>query len=282
MRLPTKTKLFVASLLCRLAKRYLRLQGLNPSSLEARRGGVTWHLDLNQGIDLSLYLFGYFEKDVSTALKEHVSQGITVFDVGANIGAHTLPIASFVGSEGSVYSFEPTKWAYDKMKVNLALNPELSPRVIPVFGALVQPGGAIPQEIYSSWPVGHHKGDHPVHAGDKHSTDGALTITLDEFVEQYSLERLDLIKLDVDGFETQVLRGASNTLERFKPLLILELCEYTHQEHGESFEGLLQLLESLGYRIFSLNSLREMPLEAEELREHIPSGGGINVLARPS
>ena len=104
-------------------------------------------------------------------------------------------------------------------------------------------------------------------------------MTLDEMIREVDPQKIDLIKLDVDGFEARILRGGSETLKRFKPPVILELTPYALEEQGDSLEGLIDLLAGLGYRLLSENGRKKLPMRAEKLRTILPSGGGINALA---
>ena len=85
-----------------------------------------------KGVDLSIYVFGCFEEETAKALKRIISEDNYVLDIGANIGAHTLPIAAMLGKKGKVLAVEPTKFAFDKLKINLALNENLSHFVKPI------------------------------------------------------------------------------------------------------------------------------------------------------
>jgi FkbM family methyltransferase len=247
---------------------------------EFTRGGLRWQLDLNEGIDFSIFLLGSFEPDAVRCYESRLRPGDTVLDIGANVGAHTLPLARAVGSGGRVLSFEPTIYAHQKLKANLALNPELQPVVTLQQTLLTDtPGGAIPETICSSWPLGHEEGLHPEHRGKPQSTQGAVSLTLDEAVAAAGVERIAFVKLDVDGFELAVLRGAAATLKGCPPILI-ELCPHVCVEHGHTFGELIECLTGLGYRFESLTG-RPLPSEADALEKIIPQKGGINVLALP-
>ena len=84
------------------------------------RRGLHWSLDLKEGIDLAIYL-GVYEPETIKELKHIVKPGDVVVDIGANIGAITLPLAEYVGVDGCVIAFEPTSWAYGKLQNNLSL-----------------------------------------------------------------------------------------------------------------------------------------------------------------
>src|SRR5687768_16119349 len=93
------------------------------------RNGVTYDLDLSQGIDFAIYLGGMFERNTAVALSKLAEPSSLVLDIGANIGAHTLHLARLVGPEGNVMAFEPTGFAFGKLRRNLELNPSLAFRV---------------------------------------------------------------------------------------------------------------------------------------------------------
>lgn len=245
------------------------------------RNDFKWDLDLAEGIDLSIYLFGQFESETARALKSLVKPGSTVFDIGANIGAHTLNLARLVGSTGVVYAFEPTAYAFGKLTRNLQLNPEIKERVVTKQARLARDcGSAAPAEIYSSWKVVGQDARHPKHLGIAKSTEGAALISLDEYCDQATVSRIDFIKLDVDGFECEVLGGAVQRLQRDRPMILLELAPYVLTERGTSVEELWQVLEQCGYRLENVDDRRAI-LDPLKFSQGIADGAGINVLAAP-
>jgi FkbM family methyltransferase len=280
MIVKTKTKIAGA----RFIYRVLRTIGVAapPGGLvHIRRSGVHWELDLGQGIDFSIYLLGAFERSTLNTLRELVKPGDTVFDIGANIGAHTLHLAKAVGQEGHVFALEPTAFAFGKLVRNLAFNPELGRRVTAEQVFLVDEAGRKQQrEIYASWPLEHDGPRHAKHLGRLESTSGARTETLDGFVARTDVKRLDLIKIDVDGHEYQVLKGARAVLKRFSPVLVMELSPYLHTGEGSSFEDLIALLHACRYSLVDLDSRAPLRLDSAYLNRLIRDGASINVIAR--
>jgi len=206
---------------------------------------------------------------------------MTVVDIGANIGAHALPLARGVQPGGRVLAVEPTKLAFEKLCANAELNPALAPTLDCVHAALVAPGGVLPASCYASWKVDRRRDEaHASHGGIAHDTAGAIAITLDDLVAQRGLGMVDLMKLDVDGYECDVLAGAEATLTRAMPTIVLELCPAVHREHGHSFAELVQVLVDHDYRFFDLSRGRPLPHCVADLERRIPRGGGINVVAR--
>jgi FkbM family methyltransferase len=255
-----------------------RLIGRGPQAVFTRRG-LRWKLDLNEGIDFSIYLLGAFEPSTVSAYQRLVKPGDTVLDIGANVGAHTLHLAEAVGATGTVIAFEPTAFAFAKLQANIALNPTLALRTAAGQIMLLDRADAPPTEIYSSWPLGNANGLHELHGGQLKSTQGARGVMLDQVVADMNLARVDFIKLDVDGFECQVLRGAAETLKRFHPVILMEIAPHVLKEQGESLESLVVLLTSHGYR-FSHLSGAVLPTDVAALHRLVPDGVSLNVIAR--
>ena len=121
---------------------------------QVKRHGIQWSLDLNEGIDFSIYLIGSFEPRTHRLYRKIIKPGQTVLNIGANVGSHTLPLAKLVGNYGRVVAFEPTAFAYGKLMVNIALNPKLSHRIIPKQAMLVAGSQArLEPALFSSWPL---------------------------------------------------------------------------------------------------------------------------------
>jgi len=98
-------------------------------------------------------------------------------------------------------------------------------------------------------------------------------------MDELKLSDVRFIKLDVDGYEYPVLTGGRKTLKRLRPAIALELAPYIHAEHGYSVESLLALLSETGYELRNIATLRPIASDPTFLREAIPAGGSINVLA---
>jgi FkbM family methyltransferase len=278
--LATRTKLALAAAASSLVSGGRTLLGRD-SSATVRRGGIRWELDLREGIDFSIYLLGGFERGTAAALRSLVQPGSVVFDIGANVGAHTLGIARSVGPSGCVVAVEPSDEAFAKLARNVRINPEFEGRVrLRQLLLAENANAAAPPVLYASWPL-HPTGPvHPKHGGRLVTTRGASVDTLDQLMAREGLGRLDLIKLDVDGFEARVLEGGRGTLRRCQPVIVMELAPYVHAEAGGSFADLVDLLRTAGYGVTDASSGRAVPLDVEALRRRIPDGASLNVIAR--
>jgi FkbM family methyltransferase len=278
--LTTKTKVSLAGVAYKFISTGRKLLGKGDSAI-VERNGIRYHLDLNEGIDFSIYLLGAFEPGTQKTLQKLVKPGDIVFDIGANIGAHTLAIAQSVGNSGRVYAFEPADFAFAKLQRNLALNPDLQARTYPQQVLLAASSSEKPeQQIYASWPLESDASVHPKHRGRLVSAEHAVVDTLDNFARSQGITRLDLIKIDVDGHELPVLQGASETLGRFQPTLVMEMSPYIHAEFHHRFGDFVDVLKDAGYTLFNANNDEPVPLDSEELQHVIPDGASINVVAR--
>lgn len=279
VRLSTRQKIRLAQWLHRAVRAGRRVTG-RPMAGRFRRRGLHWALELDEGIDFAIWLFGAFESDVLRIYEHALPAGTVVLDLGANVGAHTLPLARAVGATGRVIAVEATAWAYGKLQANLALNPALAARVTAVQALLVpEPGAPVETEIHSSWPLAGAAAVHPVLGAVPKSTAGARLVTVDQLVAELAPGPVGWIKLDVDGHELGVLRGAQTLLAQQRPTLIMELAPYCHP--GDGFEQLVRWLVAAGYTFFRPESRRPLPTDPEPLRRLIPTDGSINVLARP-
>lgn len=275
-RLPaTRIRLWVARTVYRLIHLFLR-----EDQRRIRRRGVNYQLDLSEGIDLSLFLFGGFQDHVTHGKYFHLPADAVIFDVGANIGAMALQYAR-VAPQGRVYAFEPTDYAYERLTQNLFVNPELSSRIVPVQALMSDhPAKEHSLVAYSSWKInGRADNAHPLHGGSRQSTGSAPVLTIDEFCQRQQIQRVDLIKIDTDGHELQILYGARTTLAKYHPYLIFEVGLYLMQENDVQFGEFFSYLSSFGYSL--LNNKNGEEIGMNNYLRQIPLRSTIDILAMP-
>ncbi|MEM2448986.1 MAG: FkbM family methyltransferase [Candidatus Bathyarchaeia archaeon] len=152
----------------------------------------------------------------------HAKKGGIVIDIGANIGFYTLKFAREVGKDGLVVSLEPNPYAFELLNYNIRLN-EIERRVRPIKLAAFDKSG-LELSFYLE-----DKGQTPRHDGSVSTIlkkgkllFSAITTTVDELVGD-SLHRIDIIKIDTEGAEPEILKGCIKTIERHRPMLIVEV-----------------------------------------------------------
>lgn len=278
--LKTKQKIAIANLAQTLVMGVRQFLGKGPNT-KVRRSKIKWDLDLREGIDFSIWLLGSFEPETVRSYKKIVKAGDVVLDIGANIGAHTLPLAQAVGDHGKVIAFEPTDYAYAKLTQNCLLNPGLAERIHCLQVMLVDSeiAGKSTPGLYSSWPLKEETGQHEQHQGRLMTTVGAEARTLDSVILSLELDRVDFIKLDIDGFECGMMRGASEVLSKWKPTIVMELSPYVLEEQGSSLDELIELLRKHSYALYDLSGKNGISMDFALLHKMIPKGAGINALA---
>lgn len=207
------------------------------------RNGIKYALDLSELIDYYIYLGGW-EPHTLNFLRKNLSNGSVVLEVGANVGSHTLLMAELVGPSGHIYAFEPTQKGSDKLLKNLELNPKLCGRVTLQRELVTCDDGDVPNDlIRASWKRGGWEQSRPERVSGK-------SVSLNRFAHDMDIKRVDLIKIDVDGYDLKVFKGSDHVIREFKPILFIELCEYTLKTQGDSVEEILELAKSLGYDLF--------------------------------
>jgi FkbM family methyltransferase len=280
MFMKTATKIAIARTLHHLVRSGRGVAGRPGKGIFSRQG-VTYELDLSQGIDFAIYLGGMFERMTRVALAELTEPGSLVLDIGANIGAHTLHLARLVGPNGRVMAFEPTDFAFRKLRRNLDLNPPLASRVEALHCFLAASDGAsVPKAIYSSWPLEAATGLHAKHLGREMQTEAAQARSLDSILSERANRKVQLVKLDVDGFECDVLRGATSLLRDTRPIFVMELAPYALEERGTSLDQLLAYFIPNGYGLYDERTRKRLPSEAKELQRMVADGESMNVVVR--
>ena len=188
-------------------------------------------------------------------LAAHIPTNGVIVDVGAHSGQFANLFAA-MAARGRVYAFEPSAYARSIMSVALRLNRIGNVSVAPL-GLSDAPGELVlhtPRKRWGSLGFGlAHLGEQSGGAGTFDQT-VALT-TLDAFAKDHGLERLDFVKVDVEGWELRALKGAERCLRRFGPALLLEVDDAYLGRAGDSAAGLFEWLAERGYCGFTIPSL---------------------------
>ncbi len=229
-----------------------------------RRNSINWELDISEGIDLSIYLFGSFQKKVTKFICNYILEkkflyknGFSIIDIGSNIGDKSLSIASTLLKKNyknfKILSLEPTDYAYHKQKKNIDLNPTLKKKILS-FKYYVSDNKSKPQEAYSSWKLNSKKKSHKIHRGYmKKISNITKTISVDSFIKKNNIQNKIILKIDVDGTEMNVLKSCKETLKKKDVLILMEFAPYTMFEAGFDKNEFNKFLLKYNYTVFSLD-----------------------------
>jgi FkbM family methyltransferase len=201
--------------------------------IEGRHGRFICQ-DNDQYVGRSLVEYGEYSESEWALIDRVLKPGDIAVEAGANIGALTVPIAQRVGREGRVYAFEPQRLVYQMLCGNLALN-----AIENVFALAVAVGDRAGQV---RMPTIHYGEDHN-YGGVSLGNEQGEAVAMGT-VDALGLDRLDLLKADVEGAELLVLRGAEATIRKYWPVLYLE------DDRREQSPALLGYIRSLGYDIW--------------------------------
>ena len=211
-----------------------------------------------------------WEAHVLELCERHIEPGTVVLEVGAHIGTHTVPLSRLVGPWGRVYAFEPQRKVYRELHHNLALNGVTN--VVPLRYAI---GSGEARIIEMNAPTPGNEGNTGVGSGG----DRAELRNLDSF----GFERVSVIKIDVEGYENEVLAGASETIRRNRPVIVTEIqgghrYETAPPEILDRIHDTWKKIEAFGYTVTHVesNSYIGLPNETSQdssiLREIRPAG----------
>jgi FkbM family methyltransferase len=199
-------------------------------------------------VEVGIIRRGMFEPETVSAFAALLAPGMTVMDIGANVGQFTLVAAGRVGPNGCVHAFEPTPELAAHILSNLELNglenvavneiavSEVAGRAMLHFS---EPGDPGENSIVNFVPG--------VRAIE------VPTVTLDGYVASRGIGRVDVIKVDIEGAEMSALRGARVLLSGDdSPVLVLECHPKTLAFTGQSPDDMLTLLSSYGYSLYPI------------------------------
>lgn len=216
--------------------------------------GINFLLDMSETNGHSNYYS--LSEPAEELLFSNIKEGMTIIDVGANIGAITLKSAKKVGLPGKVFSFEPSPINFKRASTNISLNKFTNITLInqglgneksTVFLYNVNPNNRGMLRILQD--------DSQNNSFEKEEVE---IDTLDSSMQKFSIPRPDFIKIDVEGFEFKVLQGACKTLNDCKPQLFIELVDRNLLEQKSNAKELVHFLKHLKYQIINAQTNEEI------------------------
>lgn len=224
----------------------------------------------------TLFFRRTFETGTADVIKKITKSTDTVIDIGANIGWYTILFSSLL-TDGSCHAFEPSPNIYTKLLKNCSLN-GLGTNIVFNQAALGASDGKVELHTFSHLGHGHSSLSTLGHAD--YTTVTADMLTLDQYIQQHNLSNVDIIKMDVEGAEMEVLKGAHLLLSmKNPPIWIIEMNKETASSFGHTPSDLLALLQTYTqYKFFRIVSAWKniLPMSSIEDYRH-----GDNVICVP-
>jgi len=241
-----------------VSQKILHSQPKNGRFLYRTDEGLYFWLNPNKYLDQSIINTGKFEIESTNVVKKLVEKGDTVLDIGANIGYYTVLFSKIIGEKGKVYAFEPTDYYFKVLLENLDAN-------------------KIQNCEFFNFGFSYKESEVDIFIGDCSATihwsadtkplkkEKIKLKSLDSFAQKIKLKKLDFIKIDVDGHEPSFFAGAWKTLEKFNPIILLEINQENYLKAGHTAWDFYDLLKKRGYKIYNEDSLKEFPSKREFL-----------------
>jgi FkbM family methyltransferase len=221
-------------------------------------GGVQMLLDTDEHQQRLIYWTGSYDPRSVKALAHHLPHDGVLIDIGAGIGSICLFVVNSClqsGKKVNALAFEPMGLNYDRLVLNTDLN-HFGEYISCYRLALSAEKGTLnlcfPEQTGSAAVI---------QSGSEVSVLAGATVervpcdTLDAWVSGHELTRLDVLKVDIEGSEPLMFRGALETIERFRPAILGEFNNWWAEQHGLSIaEDCFGPLWDFGYEVFRLDS----------------------------
>jgi FkbM family methyltransferase len=214
---------------------------------------VEWHV----------MIFGTYEPELRTVLRSVLPAKGTAVDIGANVGWHTLLMAKLVGESGRVIAVEPNPSVRNRLHENVDLNRFKNVSILPcAVGASEQPLDFYGPEADDPDSGNGHVVDH--RAGARKANIRVDASTLDAIADAAKIERLDTIKIDVEGYEWPVFCGGANTIAKFRPHILFEFNKEYAVRGGGTQNLIAEFFRDHRYRLFAIGRCWAHRLDGEQ------------------
>ena len=208
-------------------------------------GGGSILADLSDLVPRLLYFLGYYEYGLTNLIRRTLQPGHTFIDIGAHVGYYTVMAGTLVGAGGSVHSFEPIPEIYSRLQENVALNRLNNVRANEA--AICDKDGDL--EIFLPKAGNTGTGSIVRQPNSSETSIRCPAMTLDSYVRREAIERIRLIKLDIEGGELCALHGMKGLLSSPQPPdVICEAVPVLLERAGTTCEEILRFMDQLGYR----------------------------------
>lgn len=195
--------------------------------------------------------FGTYEPELRDIFRTVLPLDGVVLDIGANVGWHTLLMARLVGDQGRVLAAEPNPSVRKRLLNHLKINRFEQVEVVPY--AIADTDGTV--EFFGPEADDGDSGDGYVVSSGSTAQRGTIRVEtkrLDAIVTAAQIKRLELIKIDVEGFEWPVLQGGEQTIAKFRPHIIFEYDANYASRGGGSPHNLANYFYEHRYRLFAI------------------------------
>ena len=229
--------------------------GAYPPTTTTRDGRVLL-LDRDSGMSGTVFWLGEYEKAISQVVRGLILEGDTTIDVGANFGWYTTLFAQLCGPRGEVHAFEPLPEAADWLARDVAMNSGVAPVRITRAALGEAPRASVDLHVFAGMTMG--ETSLAPSLGTVARTVRVPMTTLDAHLDAVGKPAVRLLKVDAEGAEFSIVKGAHELLSGPKPpLWIMEMSVQTSQEFGYHPNEVISLFRRYGsYRFLAIDEVR--------------------------
>lgn len=211
-------------------------------------------------------IFRQHHSELMPILKQYIPEDGAVIDIGGHAGQFTKLFSS-VARNGHVYTFEPGTYAYSILSLMKKIKGLKNVSLFKLGVSSENTNKTLSVPIKESGSLGYGRSCVSDAAFEKSVQEQINLISLDSFVEEGNFSRLDFIKVDVEGHEMSVLRGAKETLKKHYPALMIEINEGHLGQFGTKVEEVFRYLEGLGYSFARIDEASGSLVRDEKIQD---------------
>jgi FkbM family methyltransferase len=241
-----------------------KLQDKGYSEIISFDKGQKISLDLDDWIPFNIFLTGIYTQEKTELLYflSSLRKGMTVLDIGANIGYYSLLAAARIAKNGKVHSFEPVRETYSRLQQNITLNEFKN------------------MEAHR-YIIHDHIGEMDIFVADKSNTGSSSlsrsmenfsntvqkvqTITIDSYIKSKQISSVDIVKIDVEGSELFVLKGMKNLLKRDNMKIFLEINRHNLAKQNTKPQDIAHFLQQVAYHPYLITKEGISRLKVENI-----------------
>jgi FkbM family methyltransferase len=221
---------------------------LGGREIDAEANACLMRLRFTDGSARQIY-FGEYETEETRLINRLARPGMIALDIGANLGYFTLQMARLAGPAGRVHAFEPNPEMFARLQDNVRLNPALDDGRIACHKQAL---GEADADAEFFCPVAGREGVGGLKDIQRAPVGKVIRVAvqpLDDFLAAQRVSRVDFVKMDIEGGELGVLRGASRMLAEQRPVILFEAYEDNTAHYNYRVFDILSYLEQRGYEV---------------------------------
>jgi len=214
----------------------------NPNNILRYENGIAFNISTKKNsMSKSLVLQEHTESNETKFLKKIIKPGQTVLDVGANMGWYSIHFSKWVGQRGKIFAFEPVPEIYEELESNIKLN--CCQNIIIFNCALGNQNESVLFNV-SDFEGGSGASSENLKFGKEIKVSKRK---LDDLMNDQNLDNIDFLKIDIEGGELNMLKGAEKLIEKYKPKMLLEIVDIHCDRFKYSPEDVCNFLINKGY-----------------------------------